>query len=186
FLQLEQFQLLEAGIQDAQQSIRDRDADACQLAIGTNYRGLFGEELIPAAADVFKLLLQRKPHVLLPVQAVFDRVAILHHCFLEILSHFARMGSAKGGHLAIPPRAEVPTKAVKPEELAQGEKMLEKARSRVVHFRLVQELAPGLVREQGEGTQLAAGLKMREDFAGDAFQLFRRGAVGSLRSVLDE
>src|SRR6266852_3292718 len=139
--------------------MRHRDVDSRELALGTNYRRLFSEEFVPPEADIFKLLLQRKPHVLLPVQAVFDGIAILHQRFLELLSHFARMGSAKGRNLAIPPCAEILAKALKPEELTQGEKMLEEARARVVHFRLFQELAPGLVGEQGERAQLAAGLK---------------------------
>src|SRR5712692_6010401 len=64
--------------------------------------------------------------------------------------------------------------------------MLGTMRARVVHFRLFQELAPRLVREQRESAQLAAALKMREDFAGNVFLLFERRISGSLRSVLDE
>src|SRR5260370_2505484 len=100
--------------------------------MGTTYRRLVSEHFIPPEADVFKLLLQRKPHVLLPVQAVFDGVAILHQRFLEILSHFARMGSAQSGHLAIPPCPEILAKALKPEELAQGGKMPKRPRASVV------------------------------------------------------
>src|SRR4029077_1111638 len=77
-------------------------------------------------------------------------------------------------------------KSLEPEELAQGVKMLGKLWTRVVHFRLFQELAPGLVREQGQGAQLAAVLEVGEDLACSAFLLFERGTIRSLRAILDE
>src|SRR5260370_5884030 len=64
--------------------------------------------------------------------------------------------------------------------------MLGTVRARGGHFRWFQELAPRLVREQRESAQLAAALKMREDFAGNVFLLFERRISGGLRSVLDE
>src|SRR6266403_1691421 len=143
--------------------MRHGTVDASQLAIGTNYRGLFSEEFIPPEADVFKPLLQRKPGVLLPAQAVLDGLAILHQCLLDLLADFARMGSTKSRHLAIPPGAEILAKTLEAEELA-----------------------PGLVREKCERAQLAACFHMRQDFAGNAFLLSDRRKVGSFRAVLEE
>jgi len=64
--------------------------------------------------------------------------------------------------------------------------MLGHARTRVVHFRLFQKPAPRLVREQDEGSQLAATLQMRKDFAGNAFLFFGRRIIGALGTVLDK
>src|SRR5207244_2053691 len=112
--------------------------------------------------------------------------AILHERLLDFLAHFMGMRSAKNRHLAIPPRAEVSAKVLEPEKLTQREKMLGKTRARVVHFRLLKELAPGLVCEQCERAQLAAALKMGDDFVDNAFLLFDRGISGNFRAVLDE
>ena len=183
---MQQLEFLEAGIQDRQQRIVHRDVDPCQLAVGTNDRRLFREKFIPAKTDVLKPPLQWNPGALLPAQAVFDGVAILHQRLLDLFAHFMRMRSAKRRHLAIPPRSEILAKALEPEELAQCVKVLGKSRARVVHFRLLQELAPRLVREQGQGAELAAVLKVYEDFAGNAFLLFDSRTFGSLRAVLDE
>jgi len=112
---------------------------------------LLGEEFIPAEAYIFEPLLQGKPCTLVPAQAVLDGIAILHQRFLDFLAHFLRVGSAQRCHLAIPPRAELLAKTLQPEESAQRIEMLGKARALIGYFRLLQELAPGLVREQGKG-----------------------------------
>src|SRR5215469_8413591 len=96
------------------------------------------------------------------------------------------MRSAKRHHLPVPSRAQVLSKPLEMEKTTQSIKMLQKARARVVHLGLFQELAPRLVRKEGDGTQFPAALAMRDDFSRDAFLFLHRTVAGGLGTKFEE
>src|SRR5437879_4658086 len=64
--------------------------------------------------------------------------------------------------------------------------MLRKTRVCLVDFRRFDELAPGPVGKECDGTELAAILQMSEDFAGDALLILVGQVVRKMRTMLDE
>jgi len=96
------------------------------------------------------------------------------------------MRSAESGHLPVPPCAEIFAEALEPEELAQRLKMFRQPRACLVHLGLFEKLAPCLVREQSDRTQLAAFFEVRKDFTGDALLFFHCGRTDSFGTVFDE
>ena len=88
--------------------------------------------------------------------------------------------------MAVPARRKLPAKVFEVREGVQGAEMIERARTRAVHFCGVDKLVPSLVREQRERAKFAPLFKMTEDFRGDALQLFRVRGFGKLRTILHQ
>ena len=107
FFQLEQLQFFVARVQNRKKGLIDGFADAHQFAVSANDRGLFGKKFFPAKAEVFELLLQWEPGVLVPAEAVLDGITKLHERFLDFFAHFARGRRAEGSHLTVPAAGEV-------------------------------------------------------------------------------
>src|SRR5437764_8482624 len=64
--------------------------------------------------------------------------------------------------------------------------MLEQARATATHLCRVNELAPGLVREQRKRAEFAALFEMAKNFRGDAQKLFRVRGFGKLWAVFHQ
>src|SRR5260370_27651653 len=92
------------------------------------------------------------------------------------------MRSPESGHLAIPARGEILAEALEPCELTQRMKVFGKTRVCVIDFRLLYELAPRLVREEGERTKFAAIFEMAQDFACRVFLIVERCIANDLRA----
>jgi len=98
--------------------------------------------------------------------------AILHLRFLGLLAHFARIGSAKSRHLAIPPRAKILAKALEPEVLAQRLKMLGR-RGRALFTLFVPGIgSKDLCLNNVKEPSLPPSSRCARIFAGNAFLLF--------------
>src|SRR5712664_422403 len=167
-LELEQFQLLEARVQNGKEGVRDGFVNAHQCTIGTDDRRLFGKKFFPAQAEIFELLLKGEPGLRMPVQATPDGIAKLHQRFFNFFAHFTRRGRPERRHLTVPAPGEFLAQVFEARKLAQGLKMPGEARMRVVHFCGFDEMVPGFMREERERTEFAAIFKMAENFARDA------------------
>ncbi len=184
--ELEQLQLLVAGVQDGKERLIDGFADAQQFAIGANNGRLFGKKLFPAKTEILELLLQREPGVLMPAEAILDGITKLHERFFDFFAHFAGRRRAEGGHLAVPAAGEVLAQVHEARKLAQGLKMFGEARASVFYFCRFDELAPSLVREERERAKLSAILEMDEDFAREAFLILERMLMRKLWAEFEE
>ena len=152
FFELEQLQIFITRVQDRQQGVIDRPADAHQFTVRAYDRGLFGQELLPAKSEVFELLFEREPGVLIPAEAIIDGIAKLHQRFLDFFAHVRRRECPEDRHLAVPAAGEVLTKSLEVRQFPQCVEMFREARVRVVHPCGFYEMAPGFVREQRERT----------------------------------
>src|SRR5258708_18762929 len=64
--------------------------------------------------------------------------------------------------------------------------MLGEARACILDLCCLDEVAPSLASEKGEGAKLAAIFKMDEDFASDAFLILKRMFLRELRTEFEE
>src|SRR5207302_7514903 len=135
-------------------------AKAQQFAFRSHDRGLLGKKFLPTKTEVLKLLLKREPSALMPAQTVFHRIAVLHERFFDFLAHLRGRRSAERSHLAVPAHGQLSAQVCKARQRVQCAKMLEQARATATHLCRVNELAPGLVREQRKRAEFAALFEM--------------------------
>src|SRR5437899_582931 len=150
FFELEQLQFIETRVEDGEKGVGDGFADAHELALRADDRGLFGEKFLPAKAEVGELLLEREPGAFMPAQAVFDGIAVLHERLFHFLAHMRRGRSPERGHLAVPTRGKLLTEILEVRQFVQGMKVLGPPRARVIYFCRFDKLAPGFMSEERE------------------------------------
>src|SRR5262245_47278511 len=71
-------------------------------------------------------------------------------------------------------------------QCVQSAKVFEQAGARTVHLCRIDELVPGLMREQRERAEFPTLFEMPQNFSGDALLLFFILGFGELRAILHE
>src|SRR5260370_15721241 len=135
---------------------------------------------------MFELLLQRQPGVVVREEAVLDGMAKLDELFFNCFAHFAGGRRAEGCHLTVPAAGEVLPQVHETCKLAQGLKVLRETRAGILDLCCFDEVAPSLVSEKREGTELASTFEMDEDFASNAFLILKRMFIRKLRAEFEE